>query len=88
MQAAMRSATRRRCSTSRKPARRRPTQQPAVDWAIISWTRQVTAGQWQHRIGHGGCGLSEIALIGDNNKIIHEISLLGCIRLLALHNAG
>jgi hypothetical protein len=27
-------------------------------------------------------------LIGDNNQIIHEISLLGCIRLLALHNAG
>ena len=30
----------------------------------------------QHRIGHGGCGLSEIALIGVNNQIIHEISLL------------
>jgi hypothetical protein len=27
-------------------------------------------------------------LIGVNNQIIHEISLLGCIRLLALHNAG
>ena len=41
-----------------------------------------------YRIGHGGCGLAEIARIGFDNQILHEIRYLRHIRQPAMNNAG
>jgi hypothetical protein len=40
------------------------------------------------RIVHGGCGLAEIARIGLDNQILHEISYLRHTRQPAMHNPG
>ena len=45
-------------------------------------------GQRQRRIGHGGCGLAEIARIGFDNQILHEIRYLRHIRQPAMNNVS
>lgn len=63
-------------------------------WAPSNWPTILLAptddkpSKGGKKIGHGGCGLSEIALIRIENKFIHEIISLRCIGLLALRNPG
>src|SRR5271166_2331500 len=90
MHAASRSATRSRCWTSRN-AKTPPSDDSNPPSNLTTTDLPETddqTGQRQHRIVHGGCGSPEVARIGFDNQILHEISRLGHSRLPTTHNAG
>src|SRR5208337_212130 len=89
MQAASRSARRSRCSTSRNA--RTPPSDESKPPSNLTTTGFPLAGD---RPGNGNIGsfmaggLTEIARIGFDNQILHDIRHLSYIRQPAAHNPG
>ena len=90
MQAASRSATRRRCSTSRN-AKTPPSDDNSPPSNLATTDLPETddrPGNGSVGIVHGGYGSAEIARIGFDNQILRKISRLSYTRQPLVHNPG